>query len=105
MKKASKTVGRKRGPSAASLREIPEVDLKTTLVLGRGDAGLTRARAFLKAARGRPPEGQQAPGSSPRSIRFSDAMWRQLEREARKRRTTLHALLRDVIAEWLERAA
>jgi hypothetical protein len=32
-------------------------------------------------------------------------MWQQLERQARRRRTTLHALLRDVIAEWLEHAA
>lgn len=104
MKKASKTRA-KRGPSAASLREMPEIDVKTAVVLGRGDVGLTRARAFLRAARGRPPQGQQAPGSSPRSIRFSDAMWQQLERQARRRRTTLHALLRDVIAEWLEHAA
>ncbi len=106
MKKASKHAkAMKRGPSAAALREIPEIDVKTAIVLGRGEVGLVRARAFLKAARGRPPKGQRAPGSKPRSVRFSDATWQQLERQARRRRTTLHALLRNVIAEWLERAA
>jgi len=44
-------------------------------------------------------------GSTPRSVRFSDALWRSLERRARARGITLHALLREVIADWLARAA
>jgi len=34
-----------------------------------------------------------------------DAMWRDLERRAKRKGVTLHALLREVIAEWLARAA
>jgi hypothetical protein len=104
MKKADK---RKRiaEPSAASLREIPEIDFSKAVVLGRGAIGLRRARALLKARRGRPKKGTHPDGSSPRSIRFSDAMWRDLERRAKRRGVTLHALLREVIAEWLGRAA
>jgi hypothetical protein len=104
MKKAS---NKKRAaePSTASLREVPEVDFSKAVVLGRGEAGLRRARALLKARRGRPREGARPDGSSPRSIRFSDAMWRDLERRARRRGIALHALLREVIAEWLAKAA
>jgi hypothetical protein len=104
MKKAT---SRKRTlePSAASLRDIPEVDFSKAVVLGRGAAGLRRARALLKARRGRPRRGAAPAGSSPRSIRFSDGMWRDLERCAKRRHVTLHALLREVIAEWLTRAA
>jgi hypothetical protein len=104
MKKANR---RKRTaePSAASLREIPEIDFSKAVVLGRGATGLRRARTLLKAKRGRPKKGTQPEGSSPRSIRFSDTMWRDLERQAKRRGVTLHALLREVIADWLTRAA
>ena len=92
-------------PSAASLRAIPELDFSKAIVLGRGAAGLQRARALLKARRGRPSKGTRAAGSSPRSIRFTDEMWLALERRAKRRGITLHALLREVIAEWLTKAA
>jgi hypothetical protein len=105
MKKASKKGESVAEPSAASLREIPEVDFSKAVVLGRGAAGLCRARALLRARRGRPRKGAQPDGSSPRSIRFSDPVWRDLERRAKRRGIALHALLREVIAEWLARAA
>ena len=92
-------------PSAASLREIPEIDFGKAVVLGRGAEGLRKARALLAASRGRPRKGARAGGSTPRSIRFSDSMWRDLERRAERRGITLHALLREVIAEWLVKAA
>jgi hypothetical protein len=104
MKKASKKK-RAAEPSAASLKEIPEVDFSRAVVLGRGAAGLRRAQALLKARRGRPRKGAQPDGSSPRSIRFSDAMWRALEKRAKQRGITLHALLREVIEAWLTNAA
>ena len=105
MKKTSSRKKRVSEPSAASLREIPEIDFTKAQVLGRGAVGLRRARALLRAQRGRPKKGVHPGGSSPRSIRFSDAMWRDLERCAKRRRITLHALLREVIAEWLTKAA
>jgi hypothetical protein len=92
-------------PSRASLRDIPELDFSTAVVLGRGASGLRNARALLKSRQGRPKKGKPAAGSSPRSIRFSDPMWRALELRARRRGMTLHALLREVIAEWLTKAA
>ena len=103
MKKATKK--RAAEPSAASLRAIPELDFSKAVVLGRGAAGLRRARALLKARRGRPRKGTQATGSSPRSVRFTDKTWLELERRAKRRGITLHALLREVIADWLTKAA
>jgi hypothetical protein len=103
MKKTSKN--RAAEPSAASLRAIPELDLSRAVVLGRGAAGLRRARAMLKAQRGRPRKGIRAAGSSPRSVRFTDKTWLELERRAKRRGVTLHALLREVIADWLNKAA
>jgi hypothetical protein len=92
-------------PSRASLLDIPELDFSKAAVLGRGAAGLRNARALLKKRQGRPRKGMPVDGSSPRSIRFSDPMWRELERRAKRRGLTLHALLREVIAEWLTKAA
>lgn len=103
MKKITKK--RAAGPSAASLREMPELDFSKAVVLGRGAAGLRRARALLKARRGRPSQGTRPAGSSPRSVRFTDQMWLELERRAKRRGMTLHALLREVIADWLSKAA
>lgn len=103
MKKATKK--RATEPSAASLRAIPELDFSRVVVLGRGAAGLRRARALLKARRGRPSKGTRAAGSSPRSVRFTDKTWLELERRAKRRGITLHALLREVIADWLTKAA
>jgi predicted DNA-binding ribbon-helix-helix protein len=60
---------------------------------------------MLKAQRGRPRKGTRAPGSSPRSVRFTDETWLELERRAKRRGITLHALLREVIADWLTKAA
>jgi hypothetical protein len=101
-----KTAGKRvTEPSAASLRAIPELDFSKAVVLGRGAAGLHGARALLKARRGRPRKGTRAVGSSPRSVRFTDEMWLALERRAKRRGLTLHALLREVIADWLTKAA
>jgi hypothetical protein len=103
--KKERTEARKQEPSQASLREIPEVDFSKAAILGRGAAGLRRARALMTARRGRPKKGTRPDGSTPRSVRFSDALWRSVERRARARGITLHALLREVIADWLARAA
>lgn len=92
-------------PTSRSLKEIPELDFSTAIVLGRGHEGLKRARVLMNAKRGRPRKGARPDGSTPRSIRFSDRMWRDLERRAKRRHVSLHALLREVIADWLTRAA
>lgn len=51
MKKASRGAGRVTEPSAASLREIPELGPKAR-VLGRGAAGLRKAKEVLGTKRG-----------------------------------------------------
>lgn len=103
MKKVSKRKG-PVGPSAESLREIPELG-RNAEVLGRGAAGLRRAKALLSTKRGRPKKGERAEGSSPRSVRLPDRVWKQLEEEAERRGESVHALLREAIAKWLEKAA
>lgn len=55
-------------PIVITLREIPEIDLRAAVALGRGEQGLTRARAFLKATRWRPSAGLRALGSRTSSI-------------------------------------
>ena len=106
MKKASDKKKRQATePSRASLRDIPEIDFSKAVVLGRGAAGLRKVQALLKTRQGRPKNGTRPDGSSPRSIRFSDSMWRELERRAKRRGVPLHALLREVIAQWLTKAA
>jgi hypothetical protein len=105
MKKTKPSSKKSSEPTRTSLRDIPELDFSRAVALGRGSAGLRSARTLLRSRQGRPKKGKVAEGSLPRSIRFSDPMWRELERRAKRRRITLHALLRQVIAEWLTRAA
>jgi Ribbon-helix-helix protein, copG family len=104
MKKASK-VKRHVGPSAASLRAIPELS-DDAIDFGRGAEGLRRAKAYMRAAKlGRPKAGVKAEGSTPRSVRLPDAAWSALESTAKERGTTVHALLREAVAKFLKRAA
>ena len=92
---------RQEGPSAASLREIPELDLTTAISFGRGPDGLRNALKFMAATRGRPRKGDQPAGSSTRSLRLTDAAWAELERRADDLDMPLHKLLRWIVAGWL----
>jgi hypothetical protein len=117
MKKAR---GRKQAePSAASLREMPEVDFAKAAKSARGHhfkkavaaGGYSVPGPGGKGARwvplraGRPKKGTKVEPTEPRSVRFPEELWRRLDREARKLGVTRHALLRQVVAAWLERAA
>jgi hypothetical protein len=104
MRQASKKQ-RATEPSRASLRDIPEIDFSNAVLLGRGPVGLRAAHALFASRRGRPRKGIKPDGSLPRSLRFTDAMWRDLKRCAKQRKVTLHGLLRQVISEWLAKAA
>lgn len=92
-------------PSAASLREIPPVDLSKTVSFGRGPEALRRALDWSRTKRGRPPKGERAAGTVTRSLRLPEAAWKALEKAARRRKTTVHALIREAIAEKLGDAA
>lgn len=112
MKKAKAT---QREPSAASLREMPELEELS----GRGDRGRYHKKAsaaggyydgpdgtrWVPLKPGRPKTGAESEATAPRSVRFPASLWKRLDAEAKKRGTTRHALLRELVAEWLERAA
>jgi hypothetical protein len=95
------------GPSAASLAEIPEADLATARVrrnpyVLKATAGSRVAEARIQYGRGRPRAGEESGPTPPRSLRLPQAMWRALDAAARDRHTTTHALLREVIAAFVE---
>jgi hypothetical protein len=97
MKKAHK---RRSEPSAASLREMPEVSFK------RARRGVYAKRIAaegitIQVGPGRPKKGSDAEPSTPRSIRFPTRLWEHLEAQARAAGLTLHAALRVAVLEWV----
>jgi len=93
-------------PSEASLREIPEVDFTTARVRRNPYAArIAKEGITVQIGRGRPKKLAEVGGTSPRSVRFPDEVWKLLETRAKKRGLTLHAALREAILAWIERAA
>ena len=102
-----------RGPSKASLREIPEADFsKGTWRRNPLAARIAKEGYFLpdgrhvmpQARRGRPKKGEETGPSTPRSVRFPAAIWNELEKRAAAEGMSLHAALRAAIVEWLRRS-
>jgi hypothetical protein len=115
-----------RPPSAASLREIPEVHFSKKAT--RGFRGLPRmmvegytagpeggkrrfvspeevqatVRWHLNGRVGRPERGKETGATTPRSIRFPKKIWAELERRAKKEGKPLHAAMRTVLLDWLK---
>ncbi len=92
-------------PSAASLREIPPLNLETAKFFPRGPEGLRQAMEYMRAKRGRPKKGEVAAGSSPRSLRLSDAEWAAVDQLAQRLHTTPHALLQKAVRRELAEGA
>ena len=91
-------------PTKASVREIPEADFARTTP--RRNPYVTRAaepRAQWQYGRGRPARGKEIGPTTVRSLRLPDDAWAALDREAKRRKTTTHALLRELVAMFLER--
>lgn len=91
-------------PSRASLAEMPETDFS----VARVHRNTPRSRAAESAARiqygrGRPQAETEVGPTQVRSLRLPAAIWRALEIEARERRTTVHALLRELVASHILR--
>jgi Ribbon-helix-helix protein, copG family len=108
MKKASerKKTTRRSQPTEASLKEIPEVDFSKVRVRRNPYAArIAKEGITVQVGRGRPRKLAEVGGTSPRSVRFPDEVWRVLEARARERGLTLHAALREAILAWIERAA
>lgn len=104
MKKANSKM--QREPSKRSLREMPEVDFRKTLVKRNAYARrIAEQGLFVQVGRGRPKRVLQAEGTTPRSVRFPARIWLLLERRAKAKGITLHAALRQAILEWARNAA
>lgn len=103
MKKRSEP--KSREPSAASLREMPAVDLKATKWHRNPHAARIATEGIQTPGRGRPRKGEETGPTVPRSIRFPVGVWKQLERRAKADGLTLHAAVRAAIARWMAEGA
>jgi hypothetical protein len=105
MKKASKRTKHVE-PSKASLEEIPEIDFHKKR--GRRNpyaARIAKEGITVQVGRGRPRKLDEVGGTSPRSVRFPDAVWKIIEARAKKKGISLHAALREAVLAWIDRAA
>jgi hypothetical protein len=106
MKKASKKRTSHREPSKASLKEIPEVDFTKARVRHNPYAArIAKEGITVQVGKGRPKKLEEVGGTSPRSVRFPDEIWKLIEARAKKKGLSLHAALRKAILDWIERAA
>lgn len=93
-------------PSPQSLAEIPEVDFSHYRVRRNPYASRAgEAAANMQYGRGRPPKHREAGATKVRSVRLPDSVWKALDAEAKRRRTTTHALVRELIAIFVEQLA
>lgn len=89
-------------PSRDSLRDMPEADF--SVARARRNPYATRAAEAASRwqyGRGRPVRGQEVGPTIARSLRLPASAWEALDREARARRTTTHALLRELVGVFL----
>jgi len=87
-------------PSAASLREMPELDFTKVKLRPNPYAARIAAEGRFHVAPGRPRKGTETGPTVPRSIRFPAPVWRQIEKRATAEGITLHALRAAVVA-WM----
>lgn len=99
MKKALK----RTGPSRASLREMPEVDLKDGRWRPNPYAAGIAAKGMVLPGRGRPKKGEETGPSVTRSVRFPARVWASIEAVAKARGVSVHAAVRTAILEWVAR--
>jgi hypothetical protein len=100
MKKAT---GKKiRGPSRASLREMPEVNFDKARVRRNPYAlRIAKEGISIQVGRGRPRKGTETGPTIPRSVRFPADVWTHLERRAKAQGMPLHAALRAAVLAWI----
>jgi len=91
-----------REPSEASLREMPEADFNRTRVRGNKYVASAAEKASnIQYGRGRPRKGDESGPTPARTLRLPAPIWKALEEEARERSTTVHALLRELVATYV----
>ena len=103
----SKAKGSKqREPSRASLRDIPQIDFsKASVRRNPYAARIAKEGITIQVGRGRPKKLLEVGGTRPRSVRFPDVVWKQIEARAKAKGMSLHAALREAILAWLKAAA
>lgn len=75
-----------------------------TYAVFKGPGALDRALAAARAARmGRPKKGAKAVGTAAKSLRLGNDQWAALELLAKKRHTTLHAIMREAVLSVLRK--
>jgi hypothetical protein len=105
---ATKTVKSRRpsGPSKTSLQEIPEIDFSHARVRRNAYAArIAKEGITVQVGRGRPRRLLEVGGTKPRSVRFPEAVWERIAKQAKRRGLTVHAALRQAVLEWLRHAA
>ncbi len=106
MKKASRKVTKHVEPSKASLKEMPEVDFtKARVRKNHHAARIAKEGITVQVGRGRLKKLEEVGGTSPRSVRFPDEVWKIIEARAKKKGFSLHASLREAILAWVKEAA
>lgn len=93
-------------PSPESLAEMPEADF--SLARARRNPYASRAAESVPAiqyGRGRPRAGEEVGPTPGRTLRLPESAWHALEAEAKAKRTTVHALLRELVMTHLDRDA
>ncbi len=102
VEESKQRASRSRPPSKSSLREIPEPDLSRAKPNPYSERIRKSGGVVLQVGRGRPKRGEEVGATVPRSIRFPEKTWNELERRARKEGITLHAALRRAVLRWLK---
>jgi hypothetical protein len=94
------------GPSAASLKAIPEADFSRIKVRRSNYAERIKADGLtLHVGRGRPRAGAETGPTVLKSVRLPPAIWKELEARARAEGVAVHALVRKAIVALLRRVA
>jgi hypothetical protein len=97
-----KSGGKHAGPSAASLREMPELPANAKGRANPYAARIAREGYTINVTRGRPRKGTETGPTHTRSVRFPDAVWNRLELTAKAKHLTVHAALRTAVLQWME---
>jgi hypothetical protein len=94
------------GPSAASLKAVPEADFARVKVRRNNYAGRIKADGLtLHVGRGRPRAGAETGPTVLKSVRLPPTIWKELEERARVEGVAVHALVRKAILALLRRVA
>ena len=94
------------GPSAASLKAIPEADFARVKVRRSNYAERIKADGLtLQVGRGRPRAGAETGPTVLKSVRLPPMIWKELEERARAEGVAVHALVRKAILALLRRVA